>query len=57
MTAKFDKFEEALRTLCREHGVMLASSGYEHLQVFDLRDGEDPLYGGIEDETKPADSQ
>lgn len=53
MSAKFEKFKEALEALCHEHGCQIAPSGYDTIDVWDLREGEEPLYGGIVDETKP----
>ncbi len=52
MTRKFEDFELALIELCREHGVQLAASGHERIHVYDLKDGEDPLYGGLLNETE-----
>ena len=43
-TPKYDAFVAALRDLCREHGVQLAPSEYDSLQVWDLEEGEDPIY-------------
>lgn len=43
----------ALERLCRQHNVQLAVNGYDWLEVWDLRPGEDPLYAaGIRDRTK-----
>ena len=44
--ARFERFLEALRTLCIEHGVQLAPSLYDSLQVYELNphNGEDPLH-------------
>lgn len=44
MTKKFDAFRVALEALCREHGVELASTGWEHIVVSDLREGDSPIY-------------
>lgn len=52
MSAKFDQFMKALEALCRKHGCQLAPSGYDTIDVWDLQDGESPVYGGVVDETK-----
>lgn len=50
-TAKFDRFIEALRCLCVEHGIMIDCSDY--LSIWDIRPDEPPLdYEMIEDNTK-----
>lgn len=54
---KHKEFVLALRRLCREHDVQLAVSGYDALQVWDLRPGEDPICApDIEDRTNARDS-
>lgn len=56
MSTKFKSFVEALNLLCKEHSVQLCTSGYDGLQVWDLKEGEDPIYSnGIEDKTARAD--
>lgn len=53
--SKFDTFVTALSALCREHGVQLAVSGYDSLQVWDLEKGDDPIHAaGVEDRTEGA---
>lgn len=53
MSDKAAKFILALQRLCREHNVQLAVSGYDALEVWDLRQGEDPVYSNsIEDRTQ-----
>lgn len=44
MTKKFDDFIFYLEQLCREHEVQLASDTYDGLGVWDLNEGEAPLY-------------
>jgi hypothetical protein len=52
VSKKCDDFIVALNKLCREHGVQLSTELYDGLQVWDLRDGEEPvLCDGIEDMT------
>lgn len=52
MSKKFDEFTAALEALCRERRVQIAVSGYDSLQIWDLKDGGDPIYAnGIQDET------
>ena len=47
---KYTQFLDALRALCAEHQVILAVSGYDALQVWDAREGEDAIEcNGIED--------
>jgi hypothetical protein len=49
---KYDKFVAALQQLCREHGVQLATSGYDSLQVWDLDPGDETIFApGVEDKT------
>lgn len=62
MTQKFDDFVKALETLCREHRVVLSTTGYESLAVFDAgaisgSADEQPIYGGVEDETDDRQEQ
>ena len=44
-------FEAELIQLLRRHGLMLAPSMYDALEVWPLRDSEDPLPRGIDDKT------
>jgi hypothetical protein len=47
-------FLAALRALCIEHSVQLSVSDYDGMQVWDLTEGEDPIWAnGIEDRTVP----
>lgn len=47
---KVTQFLAALRRLCAQHQVILAASGYDTLQVWDARAGEETLeFNGIED--------
>lgn len=46
LTGPQQAFIDALRALCREHGVVLSTSGYDHFYVWPLKEGEDPIYGG-----------
>jgi hypothetical protein len=55
MTKKFDEFVVELESLCKKHGVVLSVSGYDSLQVWDLKDyhkGEVVSSCGIEDMTE-----
>lgn len=47
--SKYDSFVSALRALCIKHSVQLSSSGYDGLQVWDLPEGEDPIYLSVID--------
>ena len=38
MTKKFDQFVAELESLCKKHDVVLSVSGYDALQVWDLKD-------------------
>lgn len=49
MSKKCENFLRALDTLCREHGVVVATSGYDSLQVWRMGTGEDPIYSVVED--------
>jgi hypothetical protein len=52
---KARRFVEALEVLCRAHDVQLTTSSYDSLQVWDLRDGEPPVYcAGFDDMTEAA---
>lgn len=44
MTKKFDDFIFYLEQLCREHEVQLAPDTYDGLKVWDLDEGDVPLY-------------
>lgn len=52
MTVKFDEFEKALEELCESHGVQISASAYDSIQVWDLEDGDEFIYSGLEDRTK-----
>lgn len=53
MSKKFEAFKAALESLCREHNVCLATTGYDQLAVFDLKDFDQPIYlDAIEDKTE-----
>lgn len=55
MSPKAIAFISALESLCREHGVVLSTSGYDGLQVWDADEHSKPLHcDGIEDCTKQA---
>ena len=45
MSAKFEKFVDALEALCREHGVQLSTSGYDLITVSDIGPENDPIFG------------
>lgn len=47
----FEKFKEALESLCRDHGFMLCATGYDFIVARKMDDGDQPVYGGLE----PAD--
>lgn len=52
LSPKAARFIDALRALCREHGVILAVSDYDALQVWPLeeRDFAEPIHhNGIHD--------
>ena len=60
MTAKFDKFEEALIALCDHHQITLSSSMYDQIQVWDRDPRDGALSGGndlIIDRTKEQPTQ
>ena len=40
----FDEIVDDIRATCRRHGVQIAVSGYDSLNVYRLKEGEDPLY-------------
>ena len=45
-------FVGELEALCRKHSIQLAVSGYDFLQLWPLREGEDPVHAPcIEDRT------
>lgn len=53
-TSSFDDILGDIRAVLRQHGVMLSPSGYDALQLWKLRDGEDPIYAlGIDDRREP----
>ena len=55
MTKKFDEFVVELESLCKKHDVVLSVSGYDALQVWDLKycdNGEVVSSCGIDDLTK-----
>jgi hypothetical protein len=45
MSAKYDSFKAELIALCEKHGVQLATSGYDKIQVWNLEAGDSPIYG------------
>lgn len=46
-------FVHELEQLCIKHGVQLSTSGYDGIQVWALRPGEQPIHcAGIEDMTR-----
>ena len=55
MTEKFDRFVVALEALCREHKVQLSTSMYDLLVARDLSGDDEPLWGGVTDETEELD--
>ena len=46
LTEQQQAFVDALRAVCREHGVVLSTSDYDHFLVWPLKAGEDPIYCG-----------
>ncbi len=51
----YENFLAALEALCKEHGVLIATSGYDMLQVWKLAEGEVPIHPKcIQDMTKPG---
>jgi len=47
--SRFDSFVAELRTLCRKHGVVISSSRYDGLEVWNNNgkiEHEDPIYCG-----------
>jgi len=44
---EFEKFKEALEQLCREHGFMLCTTGYDGIVATKLDEGDEPIYGGL----------
>lgn len=53
-TDKYGAFVAELKLLCLRHDVLLATEGYDSLQVWDLKQGDDPLYGGEPDDRTKA---
>ena len=50
MTTKCECVIAELEQFCRERNIQLATSGYDSLQVWDLKEDEQPLhFNGIED--------
>jgi hypothetical protein len=50
---KYNDFVAALKELCTRHGVQLCVSGYDSLQVWPLKAGDEPIGApDIEDMTK-----
>jgi hypothetical protein len=46
-------FVGELEALCRKHGIQIAVSGYDSIQLWAIKDGEDPVYATcIEDMTR-----
>jgi hypothetical protein len=45
-------FLEEIEEVCRKHQLQLATSQYDGIDVWNLKDGETPIYSaGIEDKT------
>lgn len=40
---KFNEFLQALRDVCKAHGVQITPSGYDYLHVWDLGLYDDPV--------------
>lgn len=56
MSEKYEKFLPALEALCREHGIQIAVSGSDVLQIWPLKEGEaEVLVSDIEDKTEEMD--
>jgi hypothetical protein len=59
VSPKAEKFLEALKALCREHSVYIATSGYDGLDICDLdpsiTDEQLVWFNGIEDRTAGGD--
>ena len=51
---KFRDFKIELEALCKKHGVQLATSTYDSIQVWDLDEGESSMFSAIEDKTSGA---
>lgn len=57
MTAKFEKFEAALRALCIEHGVCLTTNSYGYIEVANMTEWSGPIWQDcIEDGTEEPES-
>lgn len=41
---KYVAFVQALRELCKAHGVQIAPHSYDLIAVWDLKEGENPIY-------------
>lgn len=51
-------FLEEIESVCRKHGMTLAASGYDSLQVWKLQEGDALLhFDGIVDRTQGEDAQ
>lgn len=52
MNHKATMFIEELKVLCKKHGVQITASMHDSIQFWDLNNGDDPIYGPVEDMTK-----
>lgn len=46
---EFEIFKEAIERLCKEHGYLLCSTGYDLIVARKMDDGDDPIHGGLEE--------
>ena len=52
---RFDMFVAELKDLCRKHRLQISTSGYDGLEIWPLKDEEEPIHAnGIEDMTSPG---
>ncbi len=55
MTTKFDRFKADLIALCEKHDVMIATSGYDSITVWDRDPRDEAIHqDDIDDETREA---
>lgn len=52
MTSKIEEFKKEFIELCKKHNVIVTTSGYDNLQVWDSKEKEDWPYEYIEDMTE-----